>query len=60
MLLRWVFVKHLKSVFKKNPHFVDPAEFTSANKEVALFDSFTVSVCKQTLSPRPGFLADQF
>lgn len=60
MLLRCVLVKHLKKCINKTLHFVDPAEFTSANKEAVLSDSLTVSVYKQTLSSRPGFLADQF
>lgn len=64
MLLRWVLVKYFLKVYfkkkKKKPLFVGSGEFASANKEVALFDSLTVSVCKQTLSSRPGFLADQF
>lgn len=57
MLLRWVWLNIQKNAVKKKkiPLFVGPAGFASANKEVALFDSFTVSVCKQTLSSRPGF-----
>ena len=58
MLLKWVLIKQTKKKKKKRGgikklFFVGPAKFASANK--ALFNSFRVSVYKQTLGSRTWF-----